>query len=142
MERVRLKKNDKVAKPPKAKPDLAVVADDSEADGITIMVNSKWRMVYDGLQFQVQMGRVNQTGKHAGELYWTTKAYIRHLDDACEFLAVRQIYAVPGVYGMEAIEALGKALDEIKADIRSMITMSMQAHAQHGLPLTRHPPKE
>lgn len=81
-----------------------------------------WRVVWEGLQYIVQYGRKNITGKKAGQLVWINKAYIGHFGEVLLWFARRQIYTIPGTYGgQDALTALNDALARIEVEVRDVM---------------------
>lgn len=101
---------------------------DEVASGIIIQINQDWRMVWDGLQFICQRRQVRGAkSKNKGKVNWVSEAYICELDSACIWLAKKQIYAIPGVFGIEGIDKLGAALDRIRAETRTAVKAGLVA---------------
>lgn len=102
----------------------AVPTDDNEEGGerfdTIFVVNARWRIVWEGLQYIVQSKHTRESGARAGTSYWRNVAYIVHFGDALLWLARRRIYAIPGTYdGVEALQVLNDRIDEIQNEIRS-----------------------
>jgi len=72
--------------------------------------------VSDGIQFIIQQKLPpRKSGTHKGKTFWQAKAFCCGLDAAIHWLITRKVYGVPGTYGVEALDMLGKVLDEVKA---------------------------
>lgn len=91
---------------------------DENAAGITIQVNEDWRLKHDGLQFCVQKRRVGQSGKTKGLVFWDNWAFCREIGTAIHWLASRRIYGIKGTYGIEGLDMLAQAIEQIKAELK------------------------
>lgn len=117
MERVPLVK--KKAKPkPTAEEQVEEAPVQSEPEGkfLTIDVGKDWRLVWDGMQFQIRNRKIREKD---GQPYWSTKAYVCHLDDAIIWLGRRQIYQTSGTYDDRSLDHFCEVLDEIKENCRA-----------------------
>ena len=135
MKRVRMTTRALPVAPPEA-PEAEDV-EGASGKGIILRVNDDWRLVWDGLQFQVQKRQVSEA---SGRVYWAGKAYCRALDEAVMFLAARCIYTVPGTYDLEvALLPLTEALDQIREETGALIGKAITSITEHGneLYLTR-----
>jgi hypothetical protein len=97
--------------------------DDAPGVGVIIQINEDWRLKHDGLQFCIQKKRTSLSGKTKGEVYWDNWAFCREIGNAILWLASRRIYGIKGVYGIEGLDMMAKAIEEIKAELR-------EAHAK------------
>ena len=79
-----------------------------------LQVNDKWRIVSDTNQWTVQEYVVPQKADAKTEPFWRSRNYFTGPDRAALWLAGQRVRDLPGTYpAADALEVLGKALDEI-----------------------------
>lgn len=88
--------------------------DEQGVEGIIIDIQENWRLMYDGVQFQVQERKVRAIGKRIGSSYWKSHAYIRDLDNAICWLGRHRVYMIRDDFPPNSLELLCKTLDEIR----------------------------
>lgn len=112
----------------KAKPEIEAEQPDEveSATGIIIQVSDDWRMKFDGIQFCIQHRRVSKEGKTKGTIFWDNEAFCRELGNAIMWLANRRLYCIPGTYGIEGLDLLTSAVDEIKAEMKKALAVTLK----------------
>lgn len=83
-----------------------------------VNLSAQWRVRSDPLQWIVEQ---HVPGAREARHQWKARAYCKSLDGAVVWAARRQIVALPGDYGPDALPPLCEALDAIVNEVRAAL---------------------